>query len=83
MRSACRKYCLEAIQLAEKLLKLSQDAQSDCDDDRCLVLVGIILDSASKIHLAAEKRLKILEEKNGKEKEYLKGVERSDTSKLA
>jgi len=53
MRSACRKYCLEAIQLAEKLLKLSQDAQSDCDDDRCLVLVGIILDSASKIHLAA------------------------------
>ena len=34
---------------------------ADCDDDRCLVLFGIILDSASKIRLEAEKRLKILE----------------------
>ena len=61
MTFACRKYCLEAIQLSEKLLKLSQDAQSDCDDDHCLVLFGIILDSGSKIRLEAEKRLKILE----------------------
>ena len=66
MTPACRKYCLEAIQLSEKLLKLSQDAQSDCDDDRCLVLFGIILDSASKIHLEAEKRLKILEAETAK-----------------
>jgi hypothetical protein len=61
MRSACRKYCLEAIELSEKLIKLSQDSQSDCDDDRSLVLFGIILDSASKIHQEAEKRLNKLE----------------------
>ena len=60
MTSACRKYCLEAIQLSEKLLQLSKDAHSDCDDDQCLVLFGIILDSASKIRREAEKRLKIL-----------------------
>jgi hypothetical protein len=60
MTFACRKYCLEAIQLSEKLLKLSQDAHSDCDDDHCLVLFGIILDSASKIRRETEKRLKIL-----------------------
>ena len=83
MTSACRKYCLEAIQLSETLLQLADDGNADCDDDRCLVMFGVILDSASKIRLAAEKRLKILEEKNGKKKEYLKGVERSDTSKLA
>jgi hypothetical protein len=61
MESACRKYCLEAIQLSEELLKLAQDAHSDCDDDRCLVFFGIILDSASRIRLEAAKRLKKLE----------------------
>lgn len=66
MTSACWKYFLEAIELSEKLIKLANDAQSDCDDDRCLVLFGIILDSASKIHLEAEKRLNILGAKTAK-----------------
>ena len=61
MTSACRKYFLEAIQLSDQFIKLANDAQSDCDDDRCMVLFGIILDSASKIRLAAEKRLKQIE----------------------
>ena len=61
MTSACRKYCLEAIQLSEKFLQLANDGHADCDDNRCLVLFGIILDSATKIHLEAEKRLKKLE----------------------
>ena len=38
MTSACRKYCLEAIQLSETLLQLADDGNADCDDDRCLVL---------------------------------------------
>ena len=70
MTPVCRKYFLEAIQLSDKFIKLANDAQSDCDDDRCLVLFGIILDSASKIRLEAEIRLKILEaetEKHGSE----------------
>ena len=61
MTPICRKYFLEAIQLSEKFIKLANDAQSDCDDDRCMVLFGIILDSASKIRLETEIRLKILE----------------------
>ena len=61
MTSACRKYFIEAIQLSEKFIKLANNAQSDCDDDRCLVLFGIILDSASKIRREAVKRLKNLE----------------------
>ena len=60
MASPCQKYCLEAIELSEKLIKLSQDTHYDCGDDYCLVLSGIILDSASKIHFEAEKRLKKL-----------------------
>jgi invasion protein IalB len=69
----CRKYCLEAIGLSEKLIKLSQDAHSDCDDDRCLVLFGIILDSASKIRLEAEIRLKMLETETAKHGIGLRG----------
>lgn len=61
MTSACRKFCLETVQLSEKLLQLTHDGHADCEDDRCLLLFGIILDSASKIHLEAEKRLKLLE----------------------
>ena len=57
MTSVCNKYCLEAIQLADKLIQLSYDGNNDCDNDRCLVLFGIILDSASRIRLDSEKRL--------------------------
>ena len=61
MTSACREYCVEAIQLSEKLIQLAHKANAGCDEDRCLVLFGIILDSASKIRLESEKRLKSLE----------------------
>ena len=73
MTSSCRKYCLEAIQLSEQLIKLANDAQSDCDDDRCMVLFGIILDSASKIRLEAEKRLKMLETETAKHESKFRG----------
>ena len=61
MASLCREYCLKAIQLSETLIQLAHDANAGCDEDRCLVLFGIILDSASKIRLEAQKRLKTLE----------------------
>ena len=66
MTSACRKYALEAIQHSEKLIKLANEAHSECDDDRCLVFFGIILDSASKIRQEAENRLKTLEAETAK-----------------
>ncbi len=73
MTPVCRKYFLEAIQLSEKFIRLANDAQSDCDDDRCMVLFGIILDSASKIRLEAEKKLKILEMETAKHGIGLRG----------
>jgi hypothetical protein len=73
MTSACQKYCLEAIQISETLLQLAHDGNADCDDDRCLVLFGIILDSASKIRRESEKRLKILEAETGKHGIGLRG----------
>ena len=62
MTFACRQYCIEAIQLSEKFIQLANDGHADCDDDRCQVLFGIVLDAATKIRLEAEKRLKKLEE---------------------
>ena len=66
MRSTCRKYCLETIQLAEKILQLTHDGHAECDDDRCLLLFGTILDAASKIRLEAEKGIKNLEMQTAK-----------------
>jgi hypothetical protein len=57
MTTACQKYCLEAFELSEKLIKLSQGGQIFCDNTKCLVFFGIVLDSASKIRLEAQKRL--------------------------
>jgi len=73
VRSACRKYCLETIQLAEKILELTHDGHAECDDDRCLLLFGTILDSASRIRMEAEKRLKNLEMQSAKHGIRLKG----------
>ena len=65
MTSACRKYCLEAVELSEKLIKLSQSGQIVCDDTNSLVFFGIVLDSASKIQLEAKKRLDELKRRKG------------------
>ena len=73
MTPVCRKYFLEAIQLSEQLIQLANEGQFDCDDDRCMVLFGIILDSASKIRLEAEIRLKMLAAETAKHGSKLKG----------
>jgi hypothetical protein len=65
MESACRKYYLEAIQLSEGLIKLSEGAQIVCDDTKSLVFFGIVLDSASKIRLEAKKRIDELKRRKG------------------
>jgi hypothetical protein len=57
MLSACRKYCLEAIQLADMLIQLARNGNESCEHDSCLVLFGIILDTGSRIRREAEKRL--------------------------
>ena len=65
MKSACRKYCLEAVELSEKLIKLSQSGQIVCEDTKCLVFFGVVLDSASKIRLEAKKRIDELKRRKG------------------
>lgn len=61
MTSKCRKYCLKAIRLSEKLIRLAEDANAGCDQDASLVLFGIILDTGSRIRREAEKRLREIE----------------------
>ena len=61
MKPDCRKNCRKAIDLSKQLLDLTSRDNSHCDHDACMVLCGIILDSASVIRREAEKRLAALE----------------------
>ena len=58
MTASCRKYCLEAIVLSNALIRLAHDGNAGCDNDACLVLFGIILDTGARIGREAQKRLK-------------------------
>jgi hypothetical protein len=57
MTTTCRKYCLEAIHLADMLIQLARNGNDGCDHDACLVLFGILLDTGSRIRRDAVKRL--------------------------
>ena len=58
----CRKYCLEAIRLSERLVQLVQDAYiAGCDQGANLVFYGFIFDLSSRIRLEAGKRLEEME----------------------
>ena len=57
MISACHKRCLETVQLSDKLIDVAKNAYEDCDDDDCLVLFGIVLDSVSRLRQETQKRL--------------------------
>jgi hypothetical protein len=61
MTSACRRYILDTIHFSEELINIAKGAYSNCDDEHCLVLFGIILDSAFKMRREALKRFKYLE----------------------
>ncbi len=53
----CDKNLLEAIQLAEKLLELSERGDSEREDTGCGILFGVIRDNAYKIRKLAEKEI--------------------------
>jgi hypothetical protein len=61
LTTECRKYCLEAIRLSEKLIQLAHDANFGCDHESSLVLFGMVLDAGSSIRREAEKRLNEIE----------------------
>jgi hypothetical protein len=52
---------LETVQLSQQLIDIAKNAYSDCDDDKCLVLFGIVLDSVTKVHLETTKRIDEME----------------------
>ena len=45
----CKKYVEEAMDLSKKLIVLAKDAESHCEHDECLLLYGLIRDSAYKL----------------------------------
>ncbi len=50
---ACHHHVTEAIRLSAELLKVADEQQNDCEHDGCILLDGVIRDSAWKIRQAA------------------------------
>ena len=61
MSNECKKYFEKANELSDQLIKLVADGSEKCDDDKCAVLYGIILDSGYKLRMEIQKRLEELE----------------------
>lgn len=54
MMKKCNKHIMDALQLVSELLELAENGDNHAEDDNCVVLYGIIRDSAFKIKRAAE-----------------------------
>ncbi|MHC4871006.1 MAG: hypothetical protein ACYTFY_04100 [Planctomycetota bacterium] len=54
MCDKCNKHIIEALELSERLINLSEDGDRYAQDDNCVILYGIIRDCAYKIKRAAE-----------------------------
>jgi hypothetical protein len=51
----CNQHILEALELSRKLFILSDEGESDAEDNSCVVLYGVIRDAAYKIRNHAER----------------------------
>lgn len=54
MCGKCDKHIIEALDLSERLINLSEAGDRYAQDDNCVILYGIIRDCAYKIKQAAE-----------------------------
>ena len=52
----CRERVEQVLDLARRLVALADDGEVACPDENCLVLYGIVRDSAYSIHTAAAAR---------------------------
>ena len=56
---ACDKNIQSTIKLSEQMIELATKGYSDCRDTGCLVLYGVVLDSAYKMKKIAEKEKQV------------------------
>jgi hypothetical protein len=51
--SICNRNIVRALELAEKMIRLSEEGEADAEDDGCVLLYGIVRDCAYKIRAQA------------------------------
>ena len=61
----CKHNLSEAVDLSQKLIDLAKQGNLDCDNDGCLVLFGMMLDSGTRIRTEAQKVLDTLQTQKG------------------
>ena len=54
MNNSCLHHIQAAIELAERMIAMADDAAKSCEDDGALVVFSVIRDSAYKIRRIAE-----------------------------
>lgn len=54
MNRICLKCIRDALVLSDEMLEMVHDSEINCSDDACLLLLGMIRDSAYKIRQTAE-----------------------------
>ncbi len=57
MVSNTDRYIQEGMRIAQELNTLAEEVQTDCDDDGCMVLCGVMRDCAYRIRRHAENAL--------------------------
>lgn len=51
----CNKHIVETLEAVRNLIILADEGERDAEDDSCMVLYGVVRDSAYRIRLQAEK----------------------------
>jgi hypothetical protein len=57
MKNECNNNLVKALALTEELKKLAHKGLSECNDDNCILLYGIIKDCCYKIKSEVKKEL--------------------------
>jgi len=57
MANSCEQYVAEIFKLTEQMTVLADEGGAVCDEDKCLLLYGVIRDCAYKIRAQANKAL--------------------------
>jgi len=70
----CHHHVSEALRLSAELLKIADEQQKQCEHDGCILLDGVIRDSAWKIRQAALQWRLDLDPSNGVDGDMTSGI---------
>ena len=74
----CNEHLREALELARRLIILSDQGDLDSEDDGCHILYGVVRDCAYKIRMQAERERDVHKRKGVWNENEVGGLERTE-----